>query len=188
MKPRKRTPLNERFWKYVEKTDDEDGCWLWTGAMGRYYGAISVWTEKGWRTWNAQRASWLVHYGSIPEGMEVCHHCDNHPCVRPSHLFLGTHADNMHDRDRKGRVVTPFVPGHRKSPRGENHYTHLRPESMWQHGEGNPMAKLTEDDVMMIRSLWETGLYRNTDLAKMFGVVDSAICNIIARRRWTCVA
>jgi hypothetical protein len=51
------------------------------------------------------RVSWQLHYGPIPEGMLVCHHCDNPPCVRPDHLFLGTQRDNSQDASRKGRLV-----------------------------------------------------------------------------------
>jgi hypothetical protein len=63
-------------------------------------------------TMKTHRAAWLVTYGPVPEGMCVLHSCDNPPCCRPDHLFLGTLKENSEDRDRKGRLVTPFVPGH----------------------------------------------------------------------------
>lgn len=87
----------ERFWAKVTKTE---GCWEWTGARtSRGYG--NVW--QGNRSTLAHRVSWTVHFGSIPEGKHVLHHCDNPPCVKPEHLFLGDHYANMRDCRQKGR-------------------------------------------------------------------------------------
>jgi len=84
------------------------GCWLWTGRLvtcsyGIPYGGITHGKET-----KAHRVSYLLHKGSIPDGMSVCHRCDNPACVNPDHLFLATHRDNMADRDRKGRVARTF--------------------------------------------------------------------------------
>ncbi len=91
--------LAERFWEKVVRTDD---CWVWTGATTPEsgYGIISV---EG-RTTKAHRVSYEMNVGPIPEGMFVCHHCDNPPCVRPDHLFVGTQADNLADGRAKGRI------------------------------------------------------------------------------------
>lgn len=91
----------EMLWRRVEKTD---GCWLWTGGVNwKGYGRLgggkpgSKWRES------AHRLSYRLTYGSIPEGMHVCHRCDVPRCVRPDHLFLGTNTDNVRDAIRKGR-------------------------------------------------------------------------------------
>jgi HNH endonuclease len=87
-----------RFWFRVDKTGD---CWTWTGGKSRNgYGAF--WTKEK-RLVRASRFSYEQHYGPIPNGMVVCHRCDNPPCVRPDHLFLGTQSDNMRDMWQKGR-------------------------------------------------------------------------------------
>lgn len=98
--PRKLIPLSVRFWKHVEKTD---GCWLWNGATGEHgYGSIGG--EGGAGNLRANRVSWQLHYGKVPDGLHVCHRCDNPPCVRPDHLFLGTRKDNLQDAKAKGRT------------------------------------------------------------------------------------
>ncbi len=89
-----------RFWQKVEK--NPEGCWSWTATIDRGgYGSIGTPTGLEY----AHRLSWIIHNGPIPNGLFVLHHCDNPPCVRPDHLFLGTHQDNQDDRLRKGRRI-----------------------------------------------------------------------------------
>ncbi len=91
---------------YLSKIDRHgpSGCWLWTGPKsGNGYGAVSL--GRGTNgPHGAHRIAYLLWVGLIPEGLQVLHHCDTPLCVRPSHLFLGTHADNMADKTRKGRL------------------------------------------------------------------------------------
>jgi hypothetical protein len=103
-------PLRKRFWRYVKKNGpalrpELGPCWMWTGANdGKAgYGKITVEHKPGRqiRT-QAHRASWMLHFGKIPPGLEVCHECDNPPCIRPEHLFLGNRAANQQDAARKG--------------------------------------------------------------------------------------
>lgn len=92
-----------RFWSKVKKTDS---CWLWTGALnGRGYGIFGV-THGNNMT--AHRFAWLMANGSIPDGMDVCHHCDVRCCVNPIHMFVGTRSDNMRDCAEKGRTANAF--------------------------------------------------------------------------------
>lgn len=109
-------PLSERFWRYVVKTD---GCWIWIGATASFgYGRIQREGGKQGKADRAHRVSWLLHYGEIPLGMWVLHQCDEPSCVRPDHLFLGTHTDNMLDMAAKGRSTKRAVckRGHVRTP------------------------------------------------------------------------
>ena len=95
-----------RFWSRVAKVDG-DGCWIWQTKNGpaTYYAHFTVYREGHPYGFTAHRLSYELTYGEeIPEGMYGCHHCDNPPCVRPDHIFVGTASDNMNDAIRKGRM------------------------------------------------------------------------------------
>ena len=143
--------LEVRFWAKVKKTA---GCWLWTASTRNGYGQIG---NPGRKVLLAHRVSWELANGPIPDGMWVLHRCDNPPCVRPSHLFLGTPKMNSQDSKRKGR-----------NNRGENH--------------GH--AKLTESMVEEILILRELGMTYEA-MASRFPVGSIAIGKVVRGDNWS---
>jgi len=89
----------EKFWASLDIRGNED-CWEW--QRGRDDGGYGCVCYSGKR-YGAHRLAWELTNGPIPEGLLVCHSCDNPPCCNPKHLFLGTHGDNMQDALTKGR-------------------------------------------------------------------------------------
>lgn len=144
-----------RFWSRVEK--DPLGCWTWRGERyQRGYGQF--WSNGKLR--RAHRVAYELLVGPIPEGLWVLHHCDNPPCIRPDHLWLGTRQDNMTDMamKRRGSGGVPW-PRH--------------------------PAKLDPDRVRAIRSA--TGETQR-ELAARYGVSRSTIQLVRSGKRWEHVA
>jgi hypothetical protein len=143
-----------RFWALVEKTE---GCWLWRGTLdSKGYGRFRLGGRSFHRRHFVHRISYQLAHGPIPPELLVCHHCDRPACVRPDHLFLGTQADNIADRDAKGRKLI---------------------------GEAAPKARLTEQDVTQIRARCAEGESRS-ELAREFGVAKVTVQAIVRRRNW----
>ena len=85
-----------KFWSYVDRTNY---CWNWKGSLSSCgYGVTKHGKER-----SAHRIAYQLIYGTIPKNKSVCHHCDNRKCVNPTHLFIGSHFDNMFDRQIKGQ-------------------------------------------------------------------------------------
>jgi hypothetical protein len=153
--------LSYRFWSKVEKTET---CWLWTGCRNSQgYGQIYI--KSNTHAW-AHRVSYELTYGSIPNGLCVCHRCDNPQCVNPAHLFLGTIADNNRDMAAKGRM-----------------WLQRRPQDV--AGERNPAAKLCESQVAEIRRRFAQGGITRTALAREYGVHKGTVGRIISGSYWT---
>jgi hypothetical protein len=131
-------------------------CIEWSGRrQSAGYGLQSI---KG-KNHYVHRLEWARHNGPIPDGMVVCHTCDNPPCYNIEHLFLGTQKDNVRDMYAKGRTWQP-------------------------KGEDRKNSKLIWDAVNEIRELHATGQYSQRALAKKFGVAKRTIATVVHNITW----
>lgn len=146
--------FNARFWSKIRPVDG--GCWEWDAHRNnRGYGQFTV--RKG-VFYTAHVVSYALTHGPIPAGMSICHRCDNPPCVRPDHLFIGTQSDNMLDMFAKGRAARSC---------GIDRYN----------------AVLSEEDVRAIR---RPERYRGLikDLATQYGISTTTVRAIRTGRKW----
>jgi hypothetical protein len=149
-----------RFW---DKVRVGDGCWEWSGACDVYgYGAF--WIDGRFR--RAHRMAWTMQRGAIDDGLYVCHTCDNRKCVRPSHLFLGTHLDNIADMVSKGR-----------------NKSEISAEFQFKTGQEHPLAKLNPDIVRAIRADRRAGMTWQS-LAEKHGVGVGTCRSVVSGRNW----
>jgi hypothetical protein len=142
----------ERFMRHV---DTKTGCWEWTGS--KTFGGYGHARFQG-QEWRAHRVSFELFVGRIPDNLQVCHSCDNPPCVNPDHLFLGTAKENILDSVNKGRW---------NAPKGEQSY--------W--------SKLTDLDVLKIRALVDGGQSQK-EIATQFKITQANVSAIKVRRTW----
>lgn len=119
-------------------------CWTLDGAFDKDGYALFSYKNI---TRRGHRISWVLHHGEIPDGMLVCHSCDNPACVKPDHLFLGTHADNIADKVRKGRQAK---------------------------GPTNANTKLSPSDITTIGEMMRSGR-KAKEIAPLFGVTPARI-------------
>jgi len=171
IKKNKRSPITfnilvqskDRFWSKVEKI--KNSCWLWKGyKYNSGYGFFTIMKNRIIYETGAHRASFILdnNIEKIPDGYCVCHKCDNKICVNPSHLFLGTIAENNVDMVNKGRACFP-------KPR---------------IGSKNSHAILNELQVRIIKRLLEDNCLTIKEMAKIFNVSKQIIYNIKIKRTW----
>lgn len=146
--------VEERFWEKVSNHETSHGCLEWQASC--FTSGYGQFSHKD-RNVRAHRFAYELEHGPIPEGMHVLHHCDNPKCVNVDHLFLGTNADNMQDKVKKGRQHRP-------------------------QGELCGMSKLTESEVLEIREM--AGEFVLADIAEAYGIARSQVSQIHTRKRW----
>ena len=141
------------FWAKVDKVTHSDGCWVWQGAKTTSgYGAFQMGVGN---TVRAHRIAYVLHFGAFDDDLVVCHKCDNRECVNPSHLFVGTNADNAADMSNKGRAAR-------------------------LHGTQNGCSKLTDSIVVSIYQDPRT----NREIAAEYGIASSLVSLIRHRKVW----
>lgn len=149
--------FEDRFMLYVQKSDNPNGCWEWTGSkLPNGYGGFEIKHKK----YLSHRVSYALFINMIPDGLEVLHKCDNKSCVNPSHLFLGTQKDNMQDMKNKNRQAR-------------------------MKGETNGSHKLIKQEIYKIREMIEQKFYTQKELANMFGVNEKTIRRIKLGKTWS---
>lgn len=151
MKTGRRSNTAEKFHTRYRKL--ENGCWEWTGSHANPYGKFKL----DGKYWSAHRISYILANGPIAETDIVCHKCDNPYCVNPDHLFIGTTADNVHDRVTKGRSAI---------------------------AERNVNSKLTREQVVAIRAADLSARGAKTRLAVQLGISVTALCYVLKRKNW----
>lgn len=142
-------------------------CWEWQLGKGRIgYGQFKIYKNGGSQTFTTHRQSYRVFVGPIPEGLYVCHRCDNPTCINPDHLFVATAKENAHDAMSKGRLKY-------------NTIGNVQDEFKYSR------RKLTDEQIVFIKQ--NKGASTQQSLAKQFGVTRGAIGKIQRGERWACV-
>lgn len=173
--PKPIPPLTDKvkrhFWSGVDRSLGAHNCWPWKRAKtSNGYGHMRL---QG-RIIKTHRIAYSLFFGEIPDRLDVLHRCDNPSCNNPSHLFAGTHLDNMRDMYSKGRRI---------AARGDATGLRVHPERA-PMGERNGQAKLTESIVIEIRRCHEQEHIGCWCLSKLFSISRSQIKRIIRGHSW----
>ncbi len=169
-----RRPIDSAYWSKIDRADSPEPCWLWQeGTDSDGYGKCRV---PGFSERRAHRIAYMLTYGPIPDGLWVLHKCDTPRCCNPAHLFLGTVVDNTADMTAKGRVA-----------RGDRHSSRTHPERI-RRGECCSFAKLTAENVRLIRTAYARGGVKYATLAEQYGVSPATIGKVIRKTQWAHVA
>ncbi len=159
---KRRTNVIERF---VEKyiTDPVTDCWIWTaGKNNAGYGQF--WPDARCSPMYAHRFAWVLHFGPIPDKLNILHNCDNPSCVNPNHLTMGTQVENMRHMVDTGRYKnTPPL----------------------RQGQAHGMHKLSDVDVRIIQRLCNARILNQSQIAAVFQVTVTQINRIHRRKAWT---
>lgn len=158
-----REPDAARFWRKVDKSAGPDACWPFIASIDEHgYGRFHI----GNRLIHASRAAFMFANDGVPSNRVVRHTCDNPICCNPSHLILGTHADNSADMSARGRNAKGAAKSAQMFAAGF-------------YGENCAHSTIPANTVSAMRELFSTGKYRQTDLATMFGVSKSQTMRIV---------
>jgi hypothetical protein len=149
------------FWMKVNKTTS---CWLWMGSIEDGYGTARC----DGKTQRTHRICWQIVNGSIPNGLQVLHHCDVRNCVNPNHLFLGTNYDNVQDKMQKGRHLTGSQAAQYSNPK---------------RGEENWHSKFTDEQVLDMRWQYSHGA-KICDIAEDWDQLPHVVNMIVHGKRW----
>lgn len=174
----------ERFWKKVDKSTTPYGCWPWIGIRDKKgYGRCGL----NYKIHFAHRIALYIATGNWPDKKMVCHHCDNPPCCNPDHLYAGTAKTNSADAIIRNRIATGKRHGSQTHPervaRGDRHGTKLNP-SYLPKGEEVWNSKLTESDILKIKSMYASGEFRQWQIAELFKVRQGCISRILSGKTW----
>lgn len=155
--PTRELSAEERYEALVDRVTTPEECHLWKGApSANGYGRFKVSPTK---TVYAHRWGYERHIGPIPQGLVIRHSCDTRLCQNPAHLSVGTHADNIRDRDERGR-------------------------GRWLQKAAHPQAKLTPEQVEEIRMRYQAGGITQADLGAEYGVTQANVSIILKKKTW----